>query len=90
MNVTDSRSWRCKLDFSDWENVGSAMAAKMLKGGHQLRVRNRPPPVGEVYPRGRRGVTTPAEAFDVKIRTACECRRWECKNSMISRIAFCL
>lgn len=48
--------------------MGSAMAANLLKGGHQLRVWNRSPAASAKFAgKGAEAVATPAEAFDADV-----------------------
>jgi 3-hydroxyisobutyrate dehydrogenase-like beta-hydroxyacid dehydrogenase len=49
-------------------NMGSAMAANLLKGGHQLRVWNRSPAASaKLAGEGAEAVATPADAFDADV-----------------------
>jgi 3-hydroxyisobutyrate dehydrogenase-like beta-hydroxyacid dehydrogenase len=57
-----------RIGFLGLGNMGSAMAANLLKGGHQLRVWNRSPAAAAKFAgKGAEAVATPAEAFDADV-----------------------
>jgi 3-hydroxyisobutyrate dehydrogenase-like beta-hydroxyacid dehydrogenase len=57
-----------RIEFLGLGNMGSAMAANLLKGGHQLRVWNRSPAASAKFAgKGAEAVATPAEAFDADV-----------------------
>jgi 3-hydroxyisobutyrate dehydrogenase-like beta-hydroxyacid dehydrogenase len=57
-----------QIGFLGLGNMGSAMAANLLKGGHQLRVWNRSPAASaKLAGEGAQAVATPAEAFDAAV-----------------------
>jgi 3-hydroxyisobutyrate dehydrogenase-like beta-hydroxyacid dehydrogenase len=57
-----------RIGFLGLGNMGSAMAANLLKGGHQLRVWNRSPAASAKFAgKGAEAVATPAEAFDADV-----------------------
>jgi 3-hydroxyisobutyrate dehydrogenase-like beta-hydroxyacid dehydrogenase len=57
-----------RIGFLGLGNMGSAMAANLLKGGHQLRVWNRSPTASAKFAgKGAEAVATPAEAFDADV-----------------------
>jgi 3-hydroxyisobutyrate dehydrogenase-like beta-hydroxyacid dehydrogenase len=57
-----------RIGFLGLGNMGRAMAAHLLKGGHRMRVWNRSPAAAaQLVAMGAEAVATPAEAFDAEV-----------------------
>ncbi|HTC11448.1 MAG TPA: NAD(P)-dependent oxidoreductase [Acetobacteraceae bacterium] len=57
-----------RIGFLGLGNMGRAMAAHLLKGGHRMRVWNRSPAAAaQLVAMGAEAVATPAEAFDADV-----------------------